>query len=103
VTAEPREWTITFPAGMELLSANDRDGHWARRKRVTRSLRETAGWLARQQQVPRPGRAHVLGTYEPPDHRRRDPANLYPSFKACPRCAGEPPEGFRCGLCGRAG
>lgn len=21
----------------------------------------------------------------------------------CPRCAGEPPEGFRCGLCGRAG
>ena len=27
-------------------------------------------------------RAYVEGVYEPPDRRRRDPANLYPSFKA---------------------
>jgi hypothetical protein len=68
---------------MELLNANDRDGHWARRKRVTAALREGAGWLARTGRVPALQRAHILAVYEPPDRRRRDPANLYPSFKAC--------------------
>jgi hypothetical protein len=68
---------------MELLNANDRDGHWARRKRVTGNLRTTAGWLARHQGIPSLRRAHVVAVYEPPDRRRRDPGNLYPSFKAC--------------------
>jgi len=68
---------------MDLLNANDRDGHWARRKRITEALREAAGWAARRQRIPALQRAHILGFYEPPDRRRRDPANLYPSFKAC--------------------
>ena len=68
---------------MELLNSNDRDGHWARRKRITEALREAAGWAARAERIPRLKRAYVLGVYEPPDRRRRDPANLYPSFKAC--------------------
>ena len=79
----PRTWVIELPSGLELLNANDRDGHWARRKRVTEALRAAAGWLARKQQVPPMRRAHVLAVYEPPDRRRRDPANLYPSVKAC--------------------
>ena len=78
-----RTFTITLPAGMELLNANDRDIHWARRKRITRELRQTTGWKARIQHIPAMQRAYVLGVYEPPDRRRRDPANLYPSFKAC--------------------
>jgi crossover junction endodeoxyribonuclease RusA len=78
-----RTFTIALPAGMELLNANDRDSHWARRRRITGALREAAAWLARQQRIPALPRARILGVYEPPDRRRRDPANLYPSFKAC--------------------
>ena len=78
-----RSWTIVMPAGIELLNANDRSGHWARRQRLTAALREAAAWLARQQRIPRLERARIVGFYEPPDRRRRDPANLYPSFKAC--------------------
>ena len=77
-----RQWTITLPAGTRLLSANGRE-HWAQRAAVTASLRHAAGWLARAQHIPRLDRAHVLAVYEPPDRRRRDPANLYPSVKAC--------------------
>jgi crossover junction endodeoxyribonuclease RusA len=78
-----RAWRIELPAGMELLNANDRSGHWARRKRLTSALREAAAWLAHQQHIPRLERAHIAGIYEPPDKRRRDPANWQPSFKAC--------------------
>ena len=79
----PRAWTVPLPPGLELLNANDRDSHWARRKRITGALRETTGWLARTQHIPPLARAHILAVYEPPDRRRRDPANLYPSIKAC--------------------
>ena len=72
-----------MPAGMDLLNANDRDGHWARRSRITTGLRQIAGWTARAQGVPPLQRAHILAVYEPPDKRKRDAANLYPSFKAC--------------------
>lgn len=78
-----REWTVELPAGMELLNSNDRSGHWGRRQRLTDELRVTAGWLAKQQKIPRLKRAHILGVYQPPDRRKRDPANYYPSFKAC--------------------
>lgn len=72
-----------MPAGMELLNSNDRDSHWGRRKKVTEALREAAGWKARQLRIPPLQRAHILAEYQPPDRRRRDPANLYPSVKAC--------------------
>ena len=78
-----RQWTITLPPGLPLLNANDRDGHWARRKRLAAALRETTGWLARVQRIPRLGHVHIAAVYEPPDRRRRDPANWQPSFKAC--------------------
>ena len=83
VSTVPRTWVIEMPAGMELLNANDRSGHWGRRKRLTEELRAAAGWLAKGQRIPRLERAHVLGIYEPPDRRRRDPSNYLPSFKAC--------------------
>jgi hypothetical protein len=83
MTLPSRQWTITLPAGLELLNANDRDAHWARRKRLAAALREATGWLARAQRIPRLGCAHIAAAYEPPDRRRRDPANWQPSFKAC--------------------
>ena len=74
-----RTWRIVLPAGMDLLNANHRT-HWARKARVTRVIRQAAAWCSFE--VPLLQRAHVEGVYEPPDKRRRDPANLYPSFKA---------------------
>jgi crossover junction endodeoxyribonuclease RusA len=78
----PRSWRIEMPAGMELLNSNHR-GHWSRRQRLTKDLRWAACCLARSALVPQLERAHVEAVYEPPDRRRRDPANLYPSIKAC--------------------
>lgn len=77
-----RQWVLELPPGMELLNSNDR-GHWGRRQRLTDALRGVAGWRAKAQGIPPLARAHVAGFYEPPDRRRRDPANWYPSFKAC--------------------
>lgn len=77
----PRTWTLTFPAGMELLNANGRH-HWQVRQRVTKNLRWTGFCISRTALVPKLDRAHVTAVYEPPDRRRRDVANLYPAFKA---------------------
>lgn len=79
--APPRTWRIELPAGMDLLNANHRL-HWAKKARTTRAIRFAACCIARSNLVPQLERAHVEGVYEPPDRRRRDPANLYPSFKA---------------------
>ncbi len=79
--AGPRTYTVTFPAGLELLNANGRT-HWRHRHRVTAMLRETAAWLARVQHIPPLARARIVAVYEPPDSRRRDAPNWYPSFKA---------------------
>ncbi|MGA5764507.1 hypothetical protein [Nonomuraea bangladeshensis] len=77
-----RRWTLTLPAGLELLNTNQRP-HWRVRAERTKKLREAAAWEARKAAVPRLGRAHILGEFRPPNRRRRDVANLYPSFKAC--------------------
>jgi len=76
-----RTWRIELPAGMPLLNANHRT-HWRRKAERTRAIRQAAMLHARSALVPQLERAHVTGIYEPPDRRRRDPANLYPSFKA---------------------
>ena len=76
-----RTWIIQVPPGTPLLSANGRE-HWAVKARRTRQLRYLGFCLARQQRIPRLARAHVLATYRPPDRRRRDPANMYPTVKA---------------------
>ena len=76
------EYTIELPAGLELLSANGRE-HWARRNRITQSLKKAAWAMALQARTPRLERADITITYQPPDRRRRDPDNLAPSGKAC--------------------
>lgn len=77
----PRTWTVELPAGMRLLNANQRP-HWRVRSERTRALREQAYARAMLQDIPALRRAHIVGEYRPPDRRRRDVANLYPSFKA---------------------
>lgn len=79
---EPREYTLELPAGLELLTANDRT-HWTKRNPITQTLRQTTALIARNQRIPRLDRIHITGILRPHDRRRRDPANWYPSFKAC--------------------
>lgn len=75
-------WTVPIPPGTPLLNANQRI-HWRQRAARTRVLRDAALVLARAARMPRLERAYVIAEYRPPDRRRRDVANLYPSFKAC--------------------
>lgn len=76
----PRTWTVALPAGLPLLNANRRV-HWRVRHERTKAIREAAYLIARGA-VPPLQRAHVVGEYRPPDRRRRDVHNLYPSAKA---------------------
>jgi len=76
------EYVITLPAGIPLLSLNQRL-HWAACNRATQSLKKAAWAMALQAKAPSLQRAEITIEYQPPDRRRRDPDNLAPSGKAC--------------------
>jgi crossover junction endodeoxyribonuclease RusA len=77
--APPRTWTIALPAGMRLLSLNDRH-HWSVKGRITRDLRVAAWTLARQAKIPPLAQAKVTVEYQPPPTtRRRDLDNVGPA------------------------
>lgn len=86
-------YRITLPAGLRLLNANGRQHHHDKR-RITARLRAAAHQAATDDPTlmaalaaAKPGplctRAHITGIVHPATRRRIDPANLYPSFKAC--------------------
>ncbi|MEU6632863.1 hypothetical protein ABZ905_31955 [Streptomyces parvus] len=76
-----RHWTVDLP-DVELINANDR-GHWRRRARLTRSIREASMVLARQQKIPRLTRARVIYVVHPRTRTRVfDPSNWSLSAKA---------------------
>jgi crossover junction endodeoxyribonuclease RusA len=81
VPAGPRSYTIALPAGLALLSLNDR-GHWAARYRRSEALKKAAWALALQQRIPRLERVSVTVEYQPRDLRRRDGDNIAASAKA---------------------
>lgn len=66
---------------LEALSANGRV-HWSVRKTRTKVLRDKARVAALAAHVPPMSRAHLVVTVTWPDRRRRDVANLSPTFKA---------------------
>lgn len=72
--------TIERAAGL-VLSANDR-GHWAKRHRWTKEIRDTAFWFARQAKLGPYEAITVTAVIHPPDNRRRDAHNLLPTVKA---------------------
>lgn len=76
-----RHFSIAFPPGTELLSANGRE-HWSKRGKVTASLRQQACEIARLKRIPELEQVRIRVLYYPGDRRRRDPGNLYPSAKA---------------------
>lgn len=90
--AGPRPYTITLPAGLPLLNANQRMHHKPKAQ-LTARLRDAAmeavsecPALMEALAAAKPGplfqRAHILGVLHPATARRADPANWYPSFKA---------------------
>lgn len=78
---EPRTWVVPLPVGLALLNANHVTHYHTKRKLVA-TLREAGRKAAQDAQVPALVRAHIIGQFCPPDRRRRDVGNLYPSFKA---------------------
>lgn len=90
--AKARRYTVTLPAGLKLLNANQRPHHRVRHE-LTLALRTAAKLAATAnpalkadldaaKPAPLLNRAHILGVFHPPTSGRRDPANWYPSFKA---------------------
>lgn len=77
----PRRWRVEMPRGQKLLNANKRT-HWANQNSITQQLRRDACLMARHLKIPHLARARVDGIYEPPDNRRRDAGNWYPTYKA---------------------
>lgn len=76
-----RTFTIALPAGLKLLSLNDRL-HYGERYRRTQELKRAACVLALSQKIPRLERVSVVVEYQPRDKRERDPDNISPSGKA---------------------
>lgn len=80
---EGRTWTVEMPAGIQLLTLNQRL-HWATRARITHDLRLAAFAMARNARIPTLEKARVTVEYQPPKVRRkRDAGNWAPSGKAC--------------------
>ncbi|GGY13007.1 hypothetical protein GCM10010384_18270 [Streptomyces djakartensis] len=75
-----RRFRVALPPRLELLNANQRP-HFHRRAEITRVLRRAA-WAA-SRGLPHLERVHIIGVLHPDSRQRRDPANWYPSFKAC--------------------
>lgn len=75
-----RQFRVALPPRLTLLNANQRLHHHQRAE-ITRVLRRAA-WAA-SRAVPHLERVHIIGVLHPEDRQRRDPANWYPSFKAC--------------------
>jgi crossover junction endodeoxyribonuclease RusA len=79
-SAGPATYTLTLPAGLHLLSLNDR-GHWAARYKRTEDLKKAAWAVALQQKIPRMEHVSIVAEYQPGDLRRRDPDNIAASVK----------------------
>jgi Holliday junction resolvase RusA-like endonuclease len=80
LNAEPT-YVVALPAGLPLLNANGRV-HWRTRARITKTLREAACVVAKQQRIPRLSRVEMTLVLHPHDKRPRDAHNWFPSFKA---------------------
>jgi hypothetical protein len=78
--SSPRSWRLELPAGMKLLSLNDRM-HWRERNRRGQEIKKAAWALAVAARIPPLERIAVLAEYQPPDRRKRDEDNQTLSVK----------------------
>lgn len=71
---------IEMPPGLELLNANDRIHYKTRAKKVERLRTEAFRVVGKYPMTF--SRVKITCIFRAPDNRRRDTANLYPSFKS---------------------
>lgn len=76
----PDTWEIALPWDKPPLSLNHRPG-WATKARLTKMLRTSACYLAKNR-IPALDACDVVLVWHPPDRRRRDEDNPYPTLKA---------------------
>jgi hypothetical protein len=74
-------WTIELPAGLPMLSLNDRLS-WQARYRRSEVLKAAAWAVAKQAKIPPLGRVSILAEYQPPNRHERDADNPVASVKA---------------------
>jgi hypothetical protein len=85
-------FTLTLPAGLKLLNANQ-TLHHRRKAEYVRALRSASMVACSEDPIMRAAlvlagdqpllqHAYILGVIHPGSRRRIDPANFYPSFKA---------------------
>ena len=83
VSGEPAHTIYIGAFGRSWLNSNDR-GHWRKHSPLVREWRDAASWAAIGAKVPPLRRVYVLAELRWTDNnRRRDPANYYPTVKAC--------------------
>jgi hypothetical protein len=75
-----RTFTIKLPAGIQILSLNDR-AHWAARNRHGQVIRDAAIIMTRKAKVPHLERVTITAEYRPPDRRYRDADNISAGVK----------------------
>ena len=76
-----REWELVFPWPRPLLNANQRM-HWAQKATITRQVRGAGELMMRDANIPALGRVEIGLDWYVKDRRRRDPDNLFPTYKA---------------------
>jgi crossover junction endodeoxyribonuclease RusA len=77
-----RTWTLELPAGLKVLTLNDRL-HWAEEHRRRQALKKAAWVMALNAKIPHLPRAVVSLEYQPPDLRERDEDNMAATAKPC--------------------
>lgn len=79
--SEAREYILELPAGLELLTLNQRM-HWRKQRRLTAVIRQAAMISARNARIPRLDRVHITCWIRPkPLARIRDAGNWMLSAK----------------------
>jgi crossover junction endodeoxyribonuclease RusA len=78
---ESGRWVLVLPYETPPLTANQRMQHFARARHV-KTLRGTAGMLARAAHIPELGRCRVSLTWFVNTRHRRDADNVVPTLKA---------------------
>lgn len=75
-------YRLVLPWDRPPLTANQRL-HRQVEARTAKTVRDAAGWLARQARIPVAEHCTVELQWAPKHKGRRDPLNLYPTLKAC--------------------
>jgi crossover junction endodeoxyribonuclease RusA len=75
-------WVVRIPPPAKVMTSNQRPNHWVRAQ-LTKEWRTAAGWTFRSLNIPRLERVHIWVHWNAVDGRQRDPANCYPTVKAC--------------------